>query len=259
MIFDSSNLASRAIPYVEKQFELELFKPKQLSLLSKAIAFESMEPVIEAMQQVCSADVQMLTPADFFQLLTWQRFHALKRPAFSEWVCEGLLFARRDNNQLLNNAQIELMVENYNAAKGLPEQAHLENPDDVMLDAKPCKANNKEPLRYSDFALQYLDSTKLDSRLDYPRVKHMVEYDQLAKDAVYSKIAGPARWVRDGNNLAAKIDILFNQPDMELFELACDADVTLRHGILRNVYKPCPVCGIVHEFMVSIEPASFFP
>lgn len=251
-------LPSRTVPYQVKQINVNPFRPKQLGLLSKAVFLESMDPAIDAMQEVCDFDVRLMTPGDFYYLLAWQRFNSLKREVSANWECEGTAFRRVDTGEVYRNDRIVRITEGWNAAEGTPEQAQLENPNEIEFNAEYCGSYNIKPITFEDFTTVFLPETKLDPRLDYPRVMHMVEYDTLVVDPVYSRIAGPARWVAAGRTLKEKIDILFAQETMDLFEAAAQANATIMHGISRTLRKNCDKCGSSHTFQTSIEPASFF-
>lgn len=258
MIFDANTLPSRTIPYQVKQITLKLFRPKQLGLLSKAVYLESMEPAIEAMQEVCDYDVNLMTPGDFYFLLAWQRFNALKREAPVTWECEGAAFIRTDNGEIYTSDRIQRIIKSWEDAAGTPAQAALENPNEITFDARVCGAVNIKQITFDDFHTIFLPDTQLDSRLDFPRVMAMVEYDKLINDPTYSRIVGPARWIAEGRTLMDKIDILFAQEDMGLFEAAAFANANYTHGISRSIRKQCDTCGNFHTFTTSIEPASFF-
>lgn len=258
MIFDNNTLPSRTVPYQVKQVHVNPFRPKQLALLSKAIFLESMAPAIDAMQEVCDYDVNLMTPGDYYFLLGWQRFNSLKRPVVAPWECEGTKFIRQGTGEIYKAQRIVYMTEMWKAAEGTLEQKQLENPADLLLDLQYCGQNNIEQLQFSDFTTVFLPEVTLDPRLDYPRVRNMVEYDELVNDPLYHRIVGPARWVAEGRTLKDKIEILFAQEDMSLMEAAAEANATIAHGIGRQVSRDCSVCGSKHYFTTSIEPASFF-
>lgn len=258
MIFDANTLPSKTIPYQVKQINVNPFRPKHLALLSKAIYLESMEPAIAAMQEVCDFDVNLLTPGDFYFFLTWQRFNSLKRPASAHWKCEGAACRRDGTGEIYTSDRIQLMIDNWKAAEGLPEQEKLEDPAKVHFNIGTCGKENNVQLSFADFETVFMPDVPLDSRLDYPRVMHMVEHAKLVEDPVYCKIAGPARWVAQGKTLQNKIDLLFEQEDMDLFEAAAFADANIVHGTSRLLKMRCPDCGHYHVFQTRVEPASFF-
>lgn len=258
MIFDSNTLPSRTVPYQVKQITLNPFRPKQLGLLGKSVFLESMQPAVEAMQEVCDFDVKLLTPGDFYFLLAWLRFNSLKREVAASWECSGTKYIREDTNEVYKTQRVIRVTENWNAAEGTVEQAQLEDPSKLLFNLQYCGQHNIAPLTFADFSIIQLPEVELDPRLDYPRVMTMVEYDKLITDPVYHKIVGPARWIAEGRTLKDKIEILFAQEDMSLMEAAADANANIVHGIGRQVGKECSACGSVHFFSTSIEPASFF-
>lgn len=258
MIFDANTLPSRTIPYQVKQINVNPFRPKQLAHLSRAIYLESMAPAIVAMQEVCDFDVNLMTPGDFYFFLTWQRFNCLKRSVSAKWQCGGLAYKREGTGEVYTVERITQVVNNWKAAEGLPEQSKLEDPNKIKFNVEACHCVNEKSITFADFETVFLADEKLDPRLDYPRVMHMVEYNELIGDPVYGKIAGPARWVLEGKTLKDKIDILFAQEDMDLFEAAANADANNVHGVSRLVKLQCDVCGSFHTFQTTIDPASFF-
>ena len=258
MIFDNATLPSRTVPYQVKLVDVNPFRPKQLGLLGKAVYLESMQPAIDAMQEVCNVDVNLLTPGDFYFLLAWQRFHCLKREVTANWECSGTKYIREDTREVYKTQRVIRVTENWKAAEGTAEQAQLENPADLRFDLEYCGQHNLAPLTFADFNIVFLPEVELDPRLDYPRVMTMVEYDSMITDPVYHKLVGPARWIAEGRTLKDKIEILYEQSDMSLLEAAADANANIAHGIGRQVGKECSVCGSKHYFSTSIEPASFF-
>lgn len=103
-----------------------------------------------------------------------------------------------------------------------------------------------------------MSDVPLDDRLDYPRVRHMVEFMDLVRENRFTKVIGPVRYIKDGFNLRAKLEIVDELEDMSLFDAASRAHFDYEHGVLQRITKKCEVCGTTHDFNVTIDAQSFF-
>lgn len=260
MIFDSTNLPSRTIPYPVKQIEVALFKPKQLALMSKAVMLDDYQPVVDAMGQcLTNLDVNQLTVGDFFYLLTWQRLTCLKKnQVMAKWECPGAMFADRDTGERFAPRDVQTLVDNWNAA-GPDVREQLRDPNDIMLDGYVCSHANYTPVTMEDFAVKYLDEElQIDSRLDYPRCETLAEFIRLQSDPDYGTLADAGQWLRGRGSLLSRIQSMVESEDTDLLEsaLECSRDVT--HGIIRTISKPCAVCKHNHAMNMVVDPKSFF-
>lgn len=258
MDFNTSTLPSRAIPYATKEFTVEKFRPKHLIHVSEAITLDSVEPMIKAVQQVISVDVKTLTPGDFYYIVTWLRMFSRSIPLQAEWKCEGSMYVRKDNGIRINESTLRMLAEQYYAAEGTEEQKLLEDPEQIHLDVVACAAENSRKIEFADFNTIVMPEHELDERLSYPKVQHLAEYIKFLGDTQMKRIAGPAMWIKEGVTLQDKIDVLFEQDDMTLFDIATQAEVALDHGVLQRVVKTCETCGQEHAFVISIDASSFF-
>lgn len=259
MIF-SDALPSRTLPYRVKEIEVELFKPRQIALMSKAVMLDDIQPAIDAMASVLKGlDISELTVGDFYFLLTWQRMNCFKQnPVVAQWSCPGTMFNDIDTNRKYTPLEVQTIVDNWEAAD---EEARYEltDPNKVHLDAYICQHMNTETLSFDDFSVVYLEEdTVLDQRLDYPRCDTLSDFIKLQSDPDYGIIADAAQWIRGSSNLRERINDLLSSDDNELMEVACQANRDIRHGILRSVVKSCASCGHKHALNFIIEPRSFF-
>ena len=260
MIFDSSNLPSKTIPYPIKQLEVVPFRPKQLALLSKAVMLDDYSPAVEAMGQcLTNLDVSELTCGDFFYLLAWQRLNSFKRnPVMAKWVCPGTLFSDRSTGTRYTPAECNVLVENWEAADEETRKT-LIDPEGVLLDGYVCSHGNYKQIVMEDFKVLELDAEAVvDSRLDYPRCASLAEFITLQRDPDYGMLAEAAQWIRGRGTLLSRVQRLVNDEDTELLEIACEAQREIQHGILRTITKPCDVCGHNHAMSMVVDPKSFF-
>lgn len=259
MIFDHTNLPSRTIPYPVKQIEVKELRPKQIALLSKSVMLDDLGPAIEALgEAMTNLDVMDLTTGDFFYLLTWQRFNALKRnKVMAQWTCPGALFIDNENNRYTSK-DVLVLVDNWEAADEEARQS-LRDPNDITLSGYVCNHANYVPVEFSEFSIAYLpEDTVLDSRLDYPRCLTLAEYSSLQRDPDLGMLADAAQWLKGHSRLRERISDLVDAEDTELLEIACEASRDVQHGIMKSVTKKCEECGHEHTMSFVVDPKSFF-
>lgn len=260
MIFDSTNIPSKTLPYPVKQIEVVPFKPKQLALMSKAVMLDDFGPAIEAMgQSMTNLDVNQLTAGDFFYLLTWQRLNSLKRnPVMAKWECPGTIFADRSTGVRYTPREVKVLVANWEAADEETRKTMLD-PAAVMLDGYVCSHGNYQPLVMEDFRILFLEEDiVLDTRLDYPRCDTLAQFVNLQRDPDYGMLAESGQWLRSRKPLLLRVQEMVDAEDTDLLEAACEANRDYQHGILRTISKPCEVCGHNHEMTMTVSPKSFF-
>lgn len=258
MKFESVNLPSRGIPYAVKEINVAKFRPLQMSMVSEAIYAKNDAPLIEAVNSVMDFDANHLTDGDFYYILTWLRFYSRDLPVISNWECGGVYFTRKDTGEKYTITMLDELLEQWEAAEGTEAREHMEDPRTIELEEHDCHHMNSRQVNFEDFVVKYMDETPIDDDLDYPRVRNMVEYLGLMEENRYKKLAGPIRYIKEGNTLHSRLTAVLEAPDMTLFDKAARAEFQYEHGILQRIYKPCEFCGIDHAFDVSINANSFF-
>jgi len=259
MIFDDTNLPSRMLPYPVKQLEVTPFRPPQMQLLSKSIMLNDMQPAIDALGQVMTnLDVGQLTTGDFFYLLTWQRFHALKRPVMANWVCNSAMFADRNDGTRYSSRDIRTLVHDWEDADDDTRQ-QLRDPNEVILDGYTCSHQNYQQLNFAEFECVFLpEDTVLDERLDYPRCDTLAEFIKLQRDPDYGMLAEAGQWLKAKGPLLHRVQQLVNSEDTELLETAMEAARDVQHGMRKYVTKKCEHCGHAHTMSFVVDPQAFF-
>lgn len=258
MKFDVNDLPSGGIPYALKSIDVQPFRPRHMPYISEAILAENNGPLIEAVGMVMDFDVNQLTDGDFYYILTWLRFHSRDIPIYATWDCEGTLFRRKDTGAVYSIDDIDEMVVQWEKAKGTEAEATMEDPQKIEFEDIPCTHSNRIPTKFEDFHIMRMSDVPLDDRLDYPRVRHMVEFMDLVRENRFTKVIGPVRYIKDGFNLRAKLEIVDELEDMSLFDAASRAHFDYEHGVLQRITKKCEVCGTTHDFNVTIDAQSFF-
>lgn len=259
MIFDNTNIPSRMLPYPVKQIEVVPFRPAQMQMLSKSVMLNDMQPAIDALGQVMTnLDINELTAGDFFYLLAWQRFNALKRPVMANWVCNGAMFADRQDGTRYSTRDIRTLVHNWEDADDTTRQ-ELRDPNDVVLDGYTCSHQNYQQLAFSEFEHVYLpEDTVLDERLDHPRCDTLAEFTKLQRDPDYGMLAEAGRWLKGKGTLLHRIQKLVASEDTELLEAAMEAARDIQHGTRKIVMKKCEHCGHAHAMSFTMDPQAFF-
>lgn len=260
MIFDSTNLPSRLIPYKVKELEVDLFKPRQLALLSKSVMLDSMEPAIEAMGQVIKEfDVMQLTVGDFFFLMAWQRLNCFKRkPIHAEWTCPGVIFEAAGSFEQYSPADIDALVVAWEAADEETRKS-LIDPNEITLEGGICNHTNYNPITMEDFTLIFLpEDTKLDPDLDFPRCATLSDFITMQRDPDVGMLADSVQWIKHRGNMQMRLKTLLDCEDTDLMEKATQACTEIHHGIARNLVKSCDKCKHNHVLTFVVDPKAFF-
>ncbi len=257
--FKPSTLPSRCIPYSFNEIEMEPFRIAQIMQLSRAVALDSIQPAIEAMDSVLNVDVNELTDGDFYYLLAYQRLNAYSNsPLLAQWECGGTVFQEQDGlKRTFTSEQLRALVDEYDNASE-EDREHLTNPDDLTVTSIPCKHQNRVEIKLDHLTTVFLEQEKLPDGLDFPRISTLVDTQVRSKDPAEERVAHAARWIQPGNTLEEKIDILHNQPTLALFEKALQANATVVHGVSQIIVLPCEHCGQMSEHIFNISPKTFF-
>lgn len=249
---------SRLIPYAGKEIHMELFGIKQLKLLSKATAIDSVKYMIDALSSVLNMDANELTDGDFHYLFAYQRIAGYEdHPLSVNWTCDGIVFQEVGGlKREFTMAQLAKMTEDYDAASE-EDKVNFQNPHTLQVTALPCRHDNSVDVMLSDMSiLQVPETINLDERLEWPRMNTYVEAKLLRQDPEKVNLVDAARWVR-GETMNDKFQAL-EEGGLPLFKLACKADAEYVHGYRRNITKQCTRCGRDHAATIDVDAAMFF-
>lgn len=251
----AASLPSRAIPYEFNDIEMTKFGVKQIMLLSKAAALNSIKPAIEALNEVIDVDAGELTDGDFFYLLALQRLQ-YSRPLFTQWVCDDRLFYETDGVTFYTEEGLKALVEAYEAAE---DKTTLRNPDNIKVASGPCSTLNKHVLVEADLNIQYLENEPLPAGLDYPRIDSFADSIVDYNNPEMQYLSQAIRWLKtDSRSYLAKKDLFMQQTDTNLIESAMFYKNTSVHGILRTIKCYCKKCRAVSNHTIEIGPETFF-
>lgn len=237
---------------------MDMFKFKQLSKLSSAMTNKHLGQMVSALGDVVkNIDVNELTQGDFYYLLAYQRICAYSKPIYCHWKCRGDMYKDIDTNAMYTPHQIESLVKEYESADA-DVKATLPNPDAIKIETLVCDHSNSLPIVLDDLQIVFLEDIVLDERLDVPRANTLADANVLKNDPELGQIVPAAMWIKEGNTLADKIEVLKSQNDLKLFELALLASTTIHHGVRNRVDKKCTVCNTLSTHIFEITPSIFF-
>lgn len=252
-------MPSGMLPYQFDKIVMANFGVKQLMLMSKAVATGSWQPVVQALGQVIDVDVNQITDGDFYFLLACQRLDGYKiSPLMASWECKGTVF--RENGGLervFSRSQVNQLVKDYDDATE-EERSELEDPESLVLTSVGCGHFNQHTLTLDDLVVVPLETKKLPAGLDFPRVDSLVDALVAREDPENERIVQAARWILEGETIDAKMETLYEQKDLTLFESALQTDIKVRHGISQVLVATCSKCGQPTEHSFNIGPETFF-
>lgn len=256
--FDETQLPSRLKFYNVKTLEMEKFRFKQLTLISSSLHNKHLGFMVNALRDVIkNMDVNLLTQGDFYYLLAYQRINSYSKPIYCHWTCMSETYIDVDTEKPYTPSEITDMVELYELANE-EEKKELLDPNKVQLRTIECGHSNSIPVNWKDVQTVQLEDIQLDSRLDIPRVNTLADSIILASDPELGNIVPAAIWVKEGDTLEQKIEVLRSQDSLELFEIALMASSSIVHGIRNRIHKNCEKCGAGSNHIFEITPSLFF-
>lgn len=253
-------LPSQYTPYNFKSVNLnDNIGPIYIPAFARAVEDDDLKYLLQGVQKAIDIDVGMLTEGDFYYTLTVMRILAYKKnPLMARWTCSGSeVFKRLDTGETWTEEQVSAYVDMWHAAE---DKTGITDPDDIQIEPTYCTHQNEEVVGVGDLILHTLptaDETPydLDSRLDYPRASLLPEAYELSDDLEYGPFVRVAKWVRAGETLVDKIEMVMN--NMELYELALHAERNYRHGVTRYIVKTCKACGNHNTLEMEVSAMSF--
>lgn len=259
MTIFSSELPSSMLPYNVKSLNVANFGMPQIKQMSKAIALDSIVPVIEALSEVVDMDGSLLTDGDFSFLIMHQRINVYATSKLViPWTCENVLMREQTGlRRRFDRQQIIDLVQTYNAASEV-ERVNIQNPEKLLVVSEICNTENSEVLSMDDLVIHKLTTEPLDPRLDYPRLATYAEGLLRKRDPKLRNLVDAARWVKEGDTLSEKFEVLESQETLELLQLAMKAKITHEHGVSKYVPKKCSSCGLEHVGEVEAGADLFF-
>ena len=240
------DLPSNFYPYADrKQILIRPFAVTELKLIARAIETGDSDYITQAIDNCIDFPVTELTIVDYFYLYYWMRIQSYPNtPHYMEWKCDEVLSS-----------------------------------DDDEDDERVCGHENMTALTSKELKVIYLndlqfDAKNLDPRLDFPRVSLLQDLSlaQDSKTAIQSGknkeatfslddlvLVNAAKWIKEGNTLREKIEILEKEPDLELYEIASKTNKAFEYGVYEYAMVKCGRCGAKRRYRVLLDAPRFFP
>lgn len=245
---DIGNLPSNFFPYDFKKLYIRPFTVNELRLVSKAATLKEMSHLIRAIDLVTTEDASNFTIGDFYYILMWLRIHSMpKTPYVIEWHChEGVVTHKTEGSIIPNDANFKL-----------PE-------DEENWEVKDCNTHNSEVIHMTDVEIICIEDDfpglPNDGPLefDFPRARHLQDIQEALKDPELNLLVGPAQWIKDGDTIEDKINILATQSDLQVFDDAAAINDTVIHGIAETAMLTCRTCLKKTPHTLVLDALSFF-
>lgn len=265
MNFDLLLAPSRMAPYNVKQLEVRTFLPRDLMAVSRAATTDSILPMIEAVgNTLTEVKAKDLTIGDFYYMVAWQKFNAFPdSPPYATWDCEGVLYLHESGpsedkgERFFTQSQLNALQQEHDQLRASGQEPPFDERE-MEVTQVICNHHNNVPLAFSNMTVLRMPDVELDPRLDFPRVRTLAEFIEMRKKPEYANLVGPAQWVREGNTLEEKLDILLNQDTTELFDVCSLANQDVVHGISNFVKMPCSHCQTEALHTLDLSAKSFF-
>ncbi len=242
------NLPSNFYPYDFDSLYIKPFTVKNLRLLSQSIVTKDITHQIRAVDLVITQDVNKLSIGDYYYVLEWLKINsATKTPLAVEWHCGEQRLKNKETGEYVSNDP-----------KTLTEVAPNLVASDYILE--PCGCHNTELIYMTNLEILQLPEEGwegLPEGFDFPRVAQLKDIQDALATPELNMLVGPAQWVA-GPTLAAKIELLEAQPNLDMFITAQALDDTIVHGLKQTTTLHCRKCRAEHEYIVNIDSLSFF-
>lgn len=240
------NLTSHGILNENKAPNIEAFGIEQLSLLSAASELNDPQQFLEAMvSTVTNYTAEQLTIGDLLQLAVYHRIQAYPNSPISiAWKCKGLLYKNPDAPEMFKASEVAKM-----------DSVQQEN-----LEPYSCNSENEIKYDFETFPMMMLPDNinTLDPDLQIPSATLYPELVLLTANPSTAKLVNVAAWVKEGNTIQEKLEIIGSQPDLDLFDRASKASKEFQHGPYSKLRASCPTCETEVVRNVTINTNSFF-
>lgn len=229
-----------------KSLALRPFVIKDLSLLDLGARSGNISHLLKAIDACADTDIYELTEGDFQFACAWLRLHSYpKTPSQVSWQC---------NNQFLVKATTD---ELYGGPTDLTEDQMLR----FDLKYETCGRKNVEIVHNSSTRIVSLDDdfAGLPEGTDFPRVRTMHETDKiLEQDPDMGDVVRMARWIKEGETVQDKIEVLHAQEDFDLWYKIQEAQRIGNHGIYEIHPLRCRGCNNTLTHTAAFNLKTFF-
>jgi len=244
-----TGLPSNYFEYSFNEMWIRPFTPNEARLLHMARTSGNLTYVISAVAACLSVPVGRLLIEDFEFCMYWLRMQSYPAKPFNiTWTCKEDVIKVTDNDErpdveeicnfenLTTVGKTNLIVDSFVQRIVLPEGM-----------AFPTMSSYEELWSIR----QRLKVLEKQGRLESE------EYDDIVGDIYLMSIA---QWIKDGETMTDKLDILKAAPSMELQD-SIEAAVTKipEFGVSEDLSVVCAKCGRTSRRRLSLDYLTFFP
>lgn len=242
------NVLTNYEPYDFNEIMVREFNVSELKLIHLSMHSRS-RPImhlLRAIQFCCSVDVMKLTDGDFEFIMAYIRKMSYpSAPLLVHWDCNKVNVVKKTDRTFYTGPKLterEMELQGYEYEK--------------------CDTKNVEIVNQHRQELILLDDdnfTVTEEGVDFAYVGTLPDYyDYVEEHPEDELLAKCARWVREGDTFAEKLEILSNQPDLELFERIQFCMKKYEHGVVNSMNLRCRVCDDRWSHTTRPDWMSFF-
>ena len=233
---------------------------EELKLLSDSLYTGSTIPIVQAMDNLLSVDVNKITIPDFNFLLLKQKVKALPdlQSNVIKWKCTNMTY--------INPETKEMWMEKYENLVEFGEPVLDKNGRNVKVPVKvppeykefgPCNTENTMLAQFENYELTTLDADlpPLPEGFDFPRVGILEEYTTAKATPEYAFLADGISWIA-GDTWEEKIQKAQNNPNMVI--LGNQLKEKYKFGINYFVTLFCNKCGVISYIPYELKIQDFF-
>lgn len=223
---DVLQLPSQFVPYDFDKIYARPFNIEELHLINSSKALDTLTHTLRAIDMVTSINISELTDGDLAYLMAWLRLYSYpKAPTNAIWQCK---------------------YPTYFDAMGKYYGTHLTvSPEEIKRKGLVAKACDKKNVYLAHGAKQEVvmlpEDHKLPAGVDFPRVKTLLEAEDLEDDNKMLKILPALRCIKEGETLEDKHKLA--REDWDLFLRAQEFSKKHTHGVIEIVPIECLGCN----------------
>lgn len=228
-------------PQPTKELNVEPLNLDGLALMSEACTEDSADIFVEAIKTCLPhTDVNALPLSDFIALAAYIRIQTFTNsPLEVRYTCTAPRYTLDGNT--LSREEVEA----------------LESVEGVQV--RDCNNHVHKEFKFEDLEMVKLpEDFHLEDTFDVPRAKHYAEYVNLYSNAQYRKLIPAVVWLKEGDTLKDKLEIVRSQPNLDLFDELSKLNSMHSHGLKRFLTVNCSLCNAPHKTALQISQYSFF-
>lgn len=205
--------------------------------------------IFRAVDMAISCDVNLLTDGDFSYVSAWLRMHSYpKAPALVRWTCTRTNIVHKEGRAFYTEPDAYHLTKNELIVRGLEKEV--------------CNAPNTEIVHNVESVINMFDDDDLVMEyddLDFPRIGTRVELAELLDEKPeLEHHAQTARWIKAGDTLAEKMEILSESKDFDQYSRILECIARYKHGVEEKMVLRCRTCDNTVKHNATFNPLTFF-